>query len=503
MTISSELRAKILRYFHVEKWRIRTIANALGIHHATVKRVLAASGAAPATEVCQSPLLAPYLPFIFQTLKMHPTLPASRLYDMVCERGYRGGPDHFRHLIALHRPAKVPEAYLRLRTLPGEQGQVDWGHFGHVTIGRAKRPVMAFVMVLSYSRKIFCHFYLNAQQENFLRGHQSAFEAFGGIPRVLLYDNLKSVVLERQGDAIRFHPKFLAFSGHYHFEPRPVAVARGNEKGRVERSIRYIRTSFFAARKWRDIDDLNAQVQAWCEGRAADRPCPEDKQFLVREVFEQEQPTLLSLPPTPYPCDECESVNIAKTPYARFDGNDYSVPHRFVQSTVTVQASLTQVTILSDLAVIATHPRSFDKAQQIEKSEHLDALVAQKRKSREHRGQDRLTQATASGKLFLMQAAAKGYSLRTVRNSLILLLEEYGQAELELALQAALDREVPHPNAVRHTLEARREQRDLPPPVQIRPLDDARIRHMAVQTHALESYDSVDTLTEKGSDNNE
>jgi transposase len=92
-----------------------------------------------------------------------------------------------------------------------------------------------------------------------------------------LYDNLKSAVLERQGDAIRFHPTLLAFAAHYRFEPRPVAIARGNEKGRVERAIRYVRDNFFAARTWRDLDDLNAQAEAWCLGQAADRPCPEDR----------------------------------------------------------------------------------------------------------------------------------------------------------------------------------------------------------------------------------
>ena len=160
---------------------------------------------------------------------------------MVRERGYRGSPDHFRHLIACHRPRPQAEAYLRLRCLPGEQAQVDWGHFGHLEIGRARRPLMAFVMVLSYSRQIFLRFFLDARMENFLRGHVAAFTAWNGVPRVLLYDNLKSAVLERRGDAIRFHPTLLGFAGHYRYEPRPVAVARGNEKGRVERAIRYVR----------------------------------------------------------------------------------------------------------------------------------------------------------------------------------------------------------------------------------------------------------------------
>ena len=94
-----------------------------------------------------------YLPFIRQTLESFPTLTASRLYVMAYGRGYRGSPDHFRHLIACHRPRPKAEAYLRLRTLPGEEGQVDWGHFRHLEIGRARRPLMAFVMVLSYSRQ--------------------------------------------------------------------------------------------------------------------------------------------------------------------------------------------------------------------------------------------------------------------------------------------------------------------------------------------------------------
>jgi hypothetical protein len=118
---------------------------------------------------------------------------------------------------------------------------------------------MAFVMVLSHSRQIFLRFFPDARMENFLRGHVAAFTAWNGVPRVLLYDNLKSAVLERRGEAIRFHPTLLGFAGHYRYEPRPVAIGRGNEKGRVERAIRYVRDAFFAARSFTGLDDLNAQ----------------------------------------------------------------------------------------------------------------------------------------------------------------------------------------------------------------------------------------------------
>ena len=229
LAIDKELEAKILRYHHVEKWKVGTIARQLGIHHGVVDRVLSHAGMPKVERSCRPSLIGPYLPFIHETLKQYPSLTASRLYAMVRERGYGGGPDHFRHQIAHYRPRPQPEAFQRLKTLPGEQGQVDWGHFGSIAIGRAQHKLMAFVLVLSYSRRIFLRFYLNAQMANFLRGHEAAFVAWKGLPRVLLYDNLKSAVLERQGQAIRFHPTLLDFASHYRFEPRPVAVARGNE----------------------------------------------------------------------------------------------------------------------------------------------------------------------------------------------------------------------------------------------------------------------------------
>ena len=106
----------------------------------------------------------------------------------------------------------------------------------------------------------------------------------------------------------------MALSAHYHFEPRPVAVARGNEKGRVERAIRYIRDGFFAARQWADIDDLNAQADAWCAGTAVHRPCPEDPRMTVSEAFAQEQPHLLALPDNPFETDERVEVSVGKSP---------------------------------------------------------------------------------------------------------------------------------------------------------------------------------------------
>ena len=133
-------------------------------------------------------LVEPYRTFIGQTLEKYPTLTASRMYDMVCERGYAGQASHFRLLVSTMRPRPPAEAYLHLRTLPAEQMQIDCAHFGHLQIGQARRALIGFLAVLSYSRRVFLRFFLNAQMDNFLRGHVEAFSAFGGLARTLRYD---------------------------------------------------------------------------------------------------------------------------------------------------------------------------------------------------------------------------------------------------------------------------------------------------------------------------
>lgn len=491
MTISETLLSQIVRLHFAERWKPGTIARQLGVHHDTVRRVLAHNGVPEAARSERPSRIDPYRDFIQATLAQYPTLTAARLFDMVRARGYVGSPHHFRHRIAMLRPRRPAEAFLRLRTLPGEQAQVDWAHFGTLTIGRATRPLMAFVMVLSYSRQIVLRFFLDARMENFLRGHEAAFMAWNGVPRVLLYDNLKSAVLERAGDAIRFHPTLLAFAGHYRYEPRPVAVARGNEKGRVERAIRYVRDNFWPARTFRDLDDLNAQAQAWCDGAASMRPCPENREQTVQAVFVEEQPKLLALPDNPFPTFEVIEVSVGKTPYVRFDRNDYSVPHTQVRRSLTVSASPTCVRILDGSKVVALHARSFDRGAQIEDGTHIEALLQAKRAGHGHRGIDRLHAAVPQSQTLISQAAERGEPLATLTRNLEELLDAYGARELAAAIDEALARGVPHLNAVQLALQRRRDQRAAPPPLAL-PLSEAiRARDPSVRPHALANYDQL------------
>jgi len=485
--ISRELEAEILRLARVEGWSIWTIATQLGVHHDAVERVLSEDGR-PRPSFVRPTLLDPYLAFIEETLRRYPKLRASRLYDMCVARGFTGGPSHFRGRIALLRPRPAAEAYLRLSTLPGEEAQVDWGHFGRLTIGRASWPLMGFVMVLSWSRMIYLRFFLGEKLECFLRGHVAAFAAFGGASRVVLYDNLKSAVLERMGDAIRFHPTLLALAKHYSFEPRPVAPCRGNEKGRVERAIRFVRESFFAARRFKDLADLNAQAEEWCQGRAADRSWPEDRTRTVREVFAEERAKLIPLAEASFPSEEIVEVAVGKTPYARFDGNDYSVPHTKIRRVLTVAASETVVRILEGIDVVATHDRSYDKGQQIEDRAHVEALVSEKRRARKARATDRLVHAAPTIQKLLSELARRGEHLGSQTSRFLKLLELYGPERLERAASEALQKGVVDPRSVELLLERERIEEKRPPIVPVELPDDPRVRGVSVRPHELSSY---------------
>lgn len=490
MTIPRELEVKILRLFAAERWPVGTIAAQLNVHHDVVERVLRQASAPPGQPL-RPTLVDPYLGFVCDQWAKYPKLTASRLWSMCRQRGYPGAKDHFRHLVAPYRPKPRTEAFLRLRPLPGEQAQVDWAHFGWVNIGRARRPLVAFVAVLSSSRAIFVRFFVGQQGENFLRGHVEAFARWGGAPRAVLYDNLKTAVLERVGDAVRLNPLLLDFAARYGFEPRPVGVRRGNEKGRVERAIRYLRAAFFIGRSWRDTPDLNAQADVWCQGEALDRPWPDDPTINVRAALDRERPSLLPLPLDPPSVEERREVKIGKTPYARFDLNDYSVPYTLVSKSVVVLATPALVRVVDGTAEVARHARTFDKGLVVEDPSHVEALVAEKRRGREERGVDQLTGGVPAVRELLKLLADRGVSLSHATRQLRALLDEHGPGALGRAIEEAIGQGAPHVHAVRQILERDRAARGVAPALPLSLPDDPRLRDLVIRTHDLGGYDRL------------
>jgi transposase len=500
--IDAELYARIRRLFFAEHWKVGTIAAELGVHHQTVEHAIEADRFARSQRQFRPSMLDPYKAFIGEVLEKHPRLRATRILEMVRARGYPGGYMPVMRYVRSVRPAAKAEAFLKLATLPGEQAQVDWGHFGKIQVGAATRSLSCFVLVLSWSRAMFARFTLDQTLETFLRGHLLAFEALGGVPRRILYDNLKSVVIERVGEHIRFHPQILECAGHYHFAPVPCAPYRGNEKGKVERAIQYLRHGFFAARRFSSLEDLNRQLAEWIERIAHARPVPGDPtRRPVADALAAERERLLPLPAGRFECDHLRPVASGKQPYVRFDRNDYSIPHDRIRQPLTLIASETEVRITDAVGtVLAAHRRSYDSGVVVEDPAHLEKLTAEKRRALELRRRDRLRGACPSAAAFLDALARRGEPIGTHASRLARLLDAHGAGALEAALIEALERGAISAASIAHLLDQRTRAQKAAPPIPVVLPDDPRVRDLRVMPHALTDYDALGKETDDDHD---
>jgi len=490
MTASDELEAEIRRLYFAEHWPVGTVASQLVQHGDVVRRVLKLD--VPRAPVAERLLLVePYKEFIKQTLKKYPTLRATRLFDMVKPRGYPGEVRTLRTYVASVRPRPVREAYLRVSTLPGEQAQVDWAHVGKVRVLGGERPLWAFVMVLSWSRAMWGEFVFDLTAHSLRRSLARAAAYFGGNTREWLFDNPKNVVLARHGDAVRFHPRLLDVSSHYCVSLRLCTVRKPNQKGRVERAIRYVRERFLAGRELRSVAQANTEFLAFLNDVANPRPHPTLPNVTVASCLAQEKLRLLPLPSEPLAIEELLPVTVDKTAFVRFDTNDYSVPHQYAQqdkNVLTVAADDTTVRLLNGGDEVARHARCWGRRQVIEDGDHREALLAQKSGAAEAKGQDRLRAIAPNVDILFARWVETGRNVGSLTARLAGLLNTYDDDTVAEAITAVIARGTNDVGAVAVVCEQLRRKAKKPVP-----LDVALGSHVPdrdVIPHALEGYDA-------------
>jgi len=187
--------------------------------------------------------LDPFKDYIASLLEVH-SYTAVQIYQRIRDEGFAGGYTIVKEYVAKIRPAKT-KPFLTLSFAPGECAQVDWGSYGSVNVGETRRRLSFFVMVLCHSRMMYVEFTVSQTMEHFLRCHQNAFHFFGGVSKKIMVDNLKSAVLKRTvGHEPIFNPKYLDFANHYGFVIAPCAPGKGNEKGRVESGVGYVKKNW-------------------------------------------------------------------------------------------------------------------------------------------------------------------------------------------------------------------------------------------------------------------
>lgn len=489
--ISQELRTEIRRLFYAEHWKVGTIVAQLGVHRDTVLKALNADGFSN-RGVVRSSALDIHVPFMETTLRAYPTLTATRLWEMLRARGYRGSARQVRRRIRVLglRPRRT-EAYLHLRAVPGEQGQVDWAHLGRLHVDGISRPLYAFVVALSWSRAFHVDFSFDQTMGAVMRGHVRAFEHFRGVVRRLLYDNMKTVVLERVGEAIRFHPRLLELAGHYHFAPDVCAPARANEKGGVERRIRDLRSSFLAGRHFTDRDQLRRDFERWRQSIAYQRPCPADRSLTVAQALDNERAVLLPLPAHPLSTHDVRATIARKQPYITWDTNRYSIPHELVGVPLTVVADDERIRVLHGEELVAQHRRCWARHRVLEDAAHLEGLVAAKRRGRAAYSRSRLLEAVPQVAALYVMLAQRGELIRPQTHALLELLARHGAKALGEAIDVALERGTPRAASVEYVLQHRRRTLGEPPVLPLRLPTRPGVHDLTTHTHRLEDYDDL------------
>jgi len=486
--ITADMRAQMRRLVLAEHWPIETTARRFGVHHSVVRRAI--REAAPSPQPARPSALEPFKPYIVERLTELPELTAARLMLELRDRGFKLGITQLRRYVAQVRTPISRKAYLRVEFEPAEQAQVDWGSFGHLRIGPAQRPLSVFAMVLSWSRAIFIDFSLDQQMETFCRMHRRALEFFGGVPRRIVYDNLKSVVLHHVGSTVQFNPRFLAFAGHYLFEATAAPVRYPQFKGRVEASIKYIRQSFFYGRTFSSLDDVRAQAASWRDQIANERIHGTTRERPSQRLL-IERPRLRALPPHPFDTDIVIPMIVSKEARIRFDANTYSVPPELVGKTVQVRADDRRVRVMCDGVEVAGHTRSWGKRQHIEDQTHVQKLLDRRKAARGPSRRQRFLEFCPEARVYLQEIARRRIRLDHEMDKLFRLVERYGQTEVAGAVVKAVAQRSFGIRYVQALCDQARFARGLGEPPEPIVTGNAAADDLDVQPHDMETYDAL------------
>jgi transposase len=362
-----------IKMLHLQGHSIRKIAHLTGLSRNTVRRVLREKAPRPFHTPERGSKLNPYKDYLAARF-LASGLSAVRLFEEIKAQGYSGSVIVLRRFIRTLKAdvQSKKKATVRFETAAGQQAQVDWAYCGQFKNQEGRMvKVYAFVMILGFSRMVYSCFTTSMDLATLINSHKAAFEFFGGLPKEVLYDNMKQVRLSLD----KWNPLFLDFANHYGFVPRTHRLYRPRTKGKVERAIQYLKDNFLVGRCFDDLTDLNVQNQHWLNHVAnvrihattKERPIdllPKEQLCPLQEVaaYELAVPTVRK---------------VDNEGFVQFQRSRYSVPPEHCGKTVTVQQKDRRITIQCDQLIIAEHEMASRSDSCVALPEHLQALWKQ------------------------------------------------------------------------------------------------------------------------------
>lgn len=475
-----------------EHWSMRRIARHLHLAARTVKKYLQAPVALPVRRPRASKL-DPFKPLITELLEQDPHAPGVVILQRLEAAGYAGGHSILRQYLHDVRASRsAPRAFVRMEPSPGERFEIDWGHFDALDYQGDKRKLYAFGLLEAHSRMLFVEFTHSQSFETFVRCHQHAFEALGGVARECWYDNLLTVVAEHDGRLIRFNPRFLAFAREYGFYPRACNPRAAWEKGKIEKAgIAYLRSNFWPLRSFTDLVDVNRQVRQWLQEIAnprlhretGERPCDRFRPDCLRPL-----PVLGS------DCRDTTEVFVHKDLRWHFDANRYCVSARWVGHHLMAKADSSSVALYDPQGLeIVRYPRCWRRGQTLGAERFEKELLAQRPAARRSQAQQRLL-ALLRGlcppervEAYLRGLAHANCSLIRQLHQLLDLFSAYRPEQVAEALEKALAARAFGADYVAHLLRQMQSPREPQPPLQLR---DPELNRLTTDPLSLLDYDA-------------
>lgn len=468
-----------------QEFSVRKIANALGISRQTVQKYLDDPNPERPTFTRPSKL-DPFKDDIQRMLETDPRASAAVIRQRLEAQGFDGGITILRDYLRGVRPsAKHRQAFLRFESKPGEQCQLDWGHFGSIAYGNTSRKLYCLAVVECHSRLLYLEFTHSQRQETLHRCLLHAFTFFQGTPKELLHDNMLTAVVEHQGPVVRFNEQFLEFLRPFQITPIACNVGQPQEKGKVEKgAIHYIRHNFLPLREFTNLDDLQAQANAWRD-QVANRRVHSTTGWRPIERFRPE-----AMRPLPEWLPDCRDHAVAKvhTDFSvQFDGNTYSAPPWTVGKQLTVKADHHRVTLSFKDKAIATHARCWQRKQRLELPEHRQAA---KHHQQRHWRSPEVAAFVALGEVakdYLERLATTRQPLQKSVKRLLDLKDDYGTHALLEALERATQHRAFGAHYIENILYQEMTPRRQHPPVRLK---QQHLNHIRLDEPSLAEFDT-------------
>lgn len=473
---------EIYRMFQ-EGYKIRQIARALRLSRESVQRYLDNPNP-PRPVVVRTSKLDPFKDEIQRLLEQAPSASGAVLLQRLRSQGYTGGRSILGEYLQQIRPKKK-RAYIRFESAPGEQFQIDWGHFGSLTYGKTPRKLYGLAVIEAHSRLLYGEFTHSQKQDALHQGLLNAFRFFQGTPREIVTDNMLTAVLEREGSLVRFNEAFLEFLRPFRITPRACHPYQPHEKGKIEKGgIHYIRHNFWPLRSFTNLMDVNRQFRHWLDSQANSRLHNTTGDKPVDRFNPQ---ALQPLPEFSPDCRETLSLKVHSDFAVRFDGNFYSVPPWAIGKTIILKADSQTVTLYHHDKTLAIHPRCWEKRQRRELPAHREAAF--KRRPQEWLA----TEVSAfislgeEAKAFLEGLSHTGQPIKKNLAKLLALKNRFGTPLLIQALKRAMAHQAYGAHYVENILHQEKSPKQDHPPVQLQRQDLNRIR---LEEPLLAEYDA-------------